>query len=167
MRTISQGFAVLAVLAVLAAAGYAPDAAAQTSGQTGTSKLGDEMISCASIDDDEERLACYDGLAQPLAGLDDAANEEDGAGQALHSFAGEDDWQSEVFTMEEPWRITWQTQANILTIEVYGPEGELLDVVGNQIGAGGGSSGTLKPGRYSIAARGIGSWRLKVLPAEE
>ena len=39
-------------------------------------------------------------------------------------------------------------------------------MIGNQIGAGGGTSGKLEPGRYYIGARGVGSWQIKVLPAK-
>ena len=104
------------------------------------------------------------GLAQPLAGLE--KDNARGETEILKSFAGEDDWDSEVFEVDKPWRITWQTKANILTIELYGAEGELVDVIGNQIGAGGGTSGKLEPGRYYIGARGVGSWQIKVLPAK-
>ncbi len=154
----------IAALILTAAPVFALPAAAQ-SGENDASKLGDDLITCASMEDDGERLICYDKLAQPLAGLD--AAEPGGAAAALESFTGEDDWDSEVFEVSQPWRITWQTQASILTIELHGSEGELIDVIGNQIGAGGGASGTLEPGRYSLAARGVGSWRIKVLPAEE
>lgn len=153
-----------ATLMLLASLGLAGGAAAQ-SGENGTSKLGDRLISCAGIEDDQDRLGCYDEVAQPLAGLDEDTAE--GNANVLQSFAGEDDWDSELFEIEQPWRVTWQTKANILTIELYGPEGELVDVVGNQIGAGGGTSGTLEPGRYRLAARGVGSWQIKALPAEE
>ena len=142
-------------------------AAAQTesaTGDGGISKLGNDLISCAAIENDQARLACYDDLAQPLAGLE--KDNAKGEVEVLQSFAGEDDWDSEVFEIEKPWRVTWQTKANILTIELYGPDGELIDVIGNQIGAGGGTSGTLEPGRYYLGARGVGSWQIKVLPAK-
>ena len=153
-----------AALVLLATVGFAGAAAAQ-SGENATSKLGDNLISCAGIEDDDERLGCYDELAQPLAGLD--KENAQGEAEVLQSFAGEDDWDSEVFEVKQPWRVTWQTKANILTIELHGPEGELLDVVGNQIGAGGGTSDTLEPGRYYLGARGVGSWQIKVLPAKQ
>lgn len=139
--------------------------AAAQSGENSASKLGDDLISCAGVEDDQERLACYDEVAQPLAGLEEENAE--GGSKVIESFAGEDDWDSEIFEIDQPWRVTWQTKANILTIELYGPEGELLEVIGNQIGAGGGSSATLEPGRYYLGARGVGSWQMKVLPAEE
>lgn len=157
-----------AALVLLASLSLAAGAAAQTessTGEGGTSKLGQDIISCAGIEKDEERLSCYDSVAQPLAGLEQ--DNAEGETEVLQSFAGEDDWDSQVFEVNQPWRVTWQTKANILTIELHGPEGEMIDVVGNQIGAGGGTSGTLEPGRYSLAARGVGSWQIKVLPAED
>ena len=164
--TIRKQFRASAVLAVtLSFAALLATGAAAQSGETKASKLGDDLISCAVIENDQERLACYDEVAQPLAGLE--KENAQGETEVLQSFAGEDDWDSEVFEVERPWRVTWQTKANILTIELYNAEDELVEVVGNQIGAGGGSSGTLEPGRYYLGARGVGSWQMKVLPAKE
>lgn len=161
----ARGAAALILLAGLGLAGGPAAAQSESAtGEGGTSKLGNDLISCASIEEDQARLTCYDDLAQPLAGLE--KDNAKGETEVLQSFAGEDDWDSEVFEMAKPWRVTWQAKASILTIELYGAEGELIDVIGNQIGAGGGTSGKLEPGRYYLGARGVGSWQIKVLPAK-
>ncbi|GAB4356840.1 MAG: hypothetical protein Kow00114_08000 [Kiloniellaceae bacterium] len=129
--------------------------------QDDTTRLADEIIGCAGLENDAERLACFDALAEPLMGLEQAG---DGAGPAaLHSFTGKDDWDSETLEFEGPWRLVWQNQGSLLTVELRTPQGELVDVVGNQIGRGGGRSEALDPGSYRLAVRGLGGWRVQAV----
>lgn len=141
------------------------ESGAQTRAADDTTKLADEIIDCAGLSDDAARLECYDEVAEPLLGLDPSADE--GAGKALHSFTGKDDWDSEVLEFTGPWRVVWQSQGSLLTVELQSPEGDLVDVVGNQIGEGGGRSAVLDPGSYRLAVRGLGGWRLQVVSNEE
>lgn len=129
-----------------------------------TTTLADELIDCAGLPGDGERLACYDALAQPLLGLDGST--EAATDQALNSFTGKGDWDSETLEIEQPWRVTWQNQGSLLTIELWDSAGELLNVVGNQIGRGGGRSEVLEPGSYRLAVRGTGGWRVQAVAAQ-
>jgi hypothetical protein len=129
-----------------------------------TTTLADELIDCAGLPGDGERLECYDALAQPLLGLDGDA--EAPTDQAIYGFTGKGDWDSEVLEVERPWRVTWQNQGSLLTIELWDSAGELLNVVGNQIGRGGGRSEVLDPGSYRLAVRGTGGWRVQAVPAQ-
>lgn len=134
-------------------------AAAQTGGPEDTTKLADQLVYCAGLPGEQERLACYDELAQPLLGLEEGG----GAAAALHSFTGRDDWDSESFEVMQPWRVTWQNEGSLLTVELRGEQGEMLDVIGNQIGRGGGRSDVQEPGVYRLAVRGLGGWRVQVV----
>ena len=94
---------------------------------------------------------------------DDAVEEDGGADAARHSFTGRDDWDSEPFEVTQPWRVTWQNEGSLLTVELRGEQGEMLDVIGNQIGRGGGRSEVQEPGVYRLAVRGLGGWRVQVV----
>ena len=153
---------VLVIIAlVLAAAG---PAWAQSRDGDDTTKLADEIIDCAGLDDRQERLDCYDAVAEPLLGLE-APSAGSEAPAALYSFTGKNDWDSEVLDLAAPWRLVWQNQGSLLTVELRTPQGELVEVIGNQIGKGGGRSAPLEPGSYTLAVRGLGGWRVQVVDA--
>jgi hypothetical protein len=85
----------------------------------------------------------------------------------MHSFTGKDDWDSQVLEVDKPWRLVWQNQGSLLTVELRSEQDELLDVIGNQIGKGGGRSESLEPGSYRLAVRGLGGWRVQVVSEAE
>lgn len=152
--------------AVICAVVASGEASAQSQEVDDTTKLAEEIIDCAGLDVNAERLKCYDEVAAPLLGLDDAPADS-GAATALHQFTGKDNWDSEALEFGKPWRLIWQNQGSLLTVELHTSEGELVDVIGNQIGAGGGRSEVLDPGSYRLAVRGIGAWRLQVVREAE
>src|SRR3546814_267050 len=84
--------------------------------------------------------------------------------RSAHSFTGRDDWDSQPFEMTKAWRLVWQNQGSLLTVELRAEQGEMLDVIGNQIGQGGGRSEVQEPGVYRLAVRGLGGWRVQVVP---
>ena len=151
-------YAPAVALALAVAAG---SASAQT-GEEDTTKLADQIVYCAGLPGESERLECYDQLAQPLLGLEKQGE----APQAAHSFTGRDDWDSPAFEITKPWRIVWQNEGSLLTVELRGEQGEMLDVIGNQIGRGGGRSEVQEPGAYRLAVRGLGGWRVQVIPED-
>ena len=152
----------LATCLVLVAATAAGSVArAQSISGDDTTKLAEEILSCSALQDEAARLECYDTLAQPLLGLEQATEKGDAA--ALESFTGTDDWDSEVLEIQRPWRLVWQNSGSLLTVELWTPQEEMLDVIGNQIGQGGGRSEVLEPGSYRLAVRGLGGWNIKVV----
>jgi len=157
--------AALAVCLLLGLSLFAGKAAAQSVAADDTTKLADQIIDCAVLTGDTERLSCFDELAAPLVGIEEP--DVEGTGKALHSFTGKDDWDSDVLEVATPWRLVWQNQGSLLTLELHSDQGELLDVVGNQIGKGGGRSESLKPGRYRLAVRGLGGWRVQLVSDAE
>jgi hypothetical protein len=146
------------VLAAMLASGGAQ---AQLPEQDDTTELAEEILSCAALQEEGARLECYDALAQPLMGLEGATREGDAS--ALHSFTGKDDWDSQVLEINKPWRLVWQNQGSLLTVELWTPQEEMLDVIGNQIGRGGGRSEIQDPGTYRLAVRGLGGWNIKLV----
>lgn len=159
--------AILAVCLLLAMTVLSGRAVAQASSTADddTTKLADQIIDCAGLTEKEERLQCFDEVAAPLMGLDESS--APGSARALHSFTGKDDWNSEVVEVDKPWRLVWQNQGSLLTVELLSAQGELLDVIGNQIGKGGGRSEILDPGSYTLAVRGLGGWRVQVVSEAE
>lgn len=155
-----RGFKLAACLAVAVATATGV-ARAQSSAEDDTTKLAEEILSCSALQNEAERLKCYDALAQPLLGLEKPT--EEGEGAAVHSFTGTDDWDSEVLELKRPWRLVWQNKGSLLTVELWTPQEEMLDVIGNQIGQGGGRSEVLGPGSYRLAVRGLGGWNIKVV----
>jgi len=158
MTISARRFAAGLALVLSAATGQA----LAQSGEEDTTKLADQIVYCAGLPSETERLECYDQLAQPLLGLE----KEGGAPKAAHSFTGRDDWDSPPFEITQPWRIVWQNEGSLLTVELRGEQGEMLDVIGNQIGRGGGRSEVQEPGAYRLAVRGLGGWRIQVVPED-
>ncbi len=153
--------ALLAVCLLVAMTMLSGRAAAQAAADDDTTRLADQIIDCAGLSENGERLQCYDKLAAPLIGIEEPT--APGGGRALHSFTGKDDWDSEVLEVDKPWRLVWQNQGSLLTVELRSEQNELLDVIGNQIGKGGGRSESLAPGSYRLAVRGLGAWRVQVV----
>lgn len=152
--------------AVICAVVASGEASAQSPAADDTTKLAEEIIDCAGLEENAERLKCYDEVAEPLLGLDDAPADS-GAATALQQFTGKDNWDSDILEFDKPWRLIWQNQGSLLTVELQTAQGELVDVIGNQIGAGGGRSEVLEPGSYRLAVRGLGGWRLQVISEAE
>jgi len=137
--------------------------AAVAQSSTADRTLADQVIACAAIDANDARLACYDKLAEPLLGL--GAGEES---QASADFVGRGHWDSDVFTVNHPFRIVWESRAKTLTIELHGPGGDLLALIGPQIGEGSGRSDKIfDPGDYRVGVRATdGEWRVSAVEEE-
>jgi hypothetical protein len=132
--------------------------AAQTSGETGT--ITEDIVNCASIADDGQRLSCFDRSVAQLLGQ--------GAGQgedAALEFVGEDgSWTSDVVTIDRKWHIVWQSTAVQMTVELRSAEDHLLSVAATQVGEGSGQSSPFDPGAYRLNVRAVnGEWRLLVI----
>lgn len=140
----------LLATALLAAGG---EAAAQE-------RLQGELAACRMLEDPTERLRCYDALAGSEAEAGEVAAEE---GAMLLELAGEDDFDSEAFVPEGDWHLRWESEGSILTVELRDATGELVAIIGNQIGRGEDRSPEQPPGEYSLAVRAIGAWRLWVI----
>lgn len=122
-------------------------------------ELESELTACHMIDDPTERLKCYDkiveGESESESGDIVATDEE-----TIINIAGEDDFDSKNFTTEETWHLRWNHKGSIMTIELRDFAGELIGIVGNQIGKGEGRSESLSPGEYMLSVRAIGEWEI-------
>jgi len=123
-------------------------------------RLQGELAACRMLEDPTERLRCYDALAGSDAEAGEVVAEE---GAVLLELAGEDDFDSEGFTAEDVWHLRWESEGSILTVELRDVGGELVAIIGNQIGRGEDRSPEQPPGAYSLAVRAIGAWRLWVI----
>lgn len=153
----------LCLVAGLALAGALATAGDPARAQ-GSTELVDELVACTAIEDPDERLACFDAVAEPLTGL--TAEDGEDASESLYSFVGKDDVDTETVEIGESWRAVWKSEASVLTIELRGPEGDLIDTIGFQIGTGNGRSNVHSPGSYTFAIRGAGNWRVDIVAAE-
>ena len=121
------------------------------------SSLADRVVACTGIVDDAERLSCFDEVAGPLVNLVEDDSDE-------RVFVGEGHWDSDQFPVERPFRLAWQSEATSLTIEVRGAGGDLLALIGPQIGEGAGRSELFRPGDYLLGIRASdGAWRVQVV----
>ncbi|WP_193370852.1 hypothetical protein [Pelagibius marinus] len=160
---MSNAVFVLSALLCVAGAG---GVLAQEKPADDTTKLAEEIIDCASLDSNARRLACYDEVAAPLLGVEGASEESD-VPAAIHKFTGKDNWNSDVLELTSPWRLVWQNKGSLLTVELHTSQGELVEVVGNQIGEGGGRSTVIGPGSYRLAVRGLGGWQVQLVTEED
>lgn len=120
-------------------------------------RLAAEIAACRMVRDPTERLRCYDAAA----GL---ADEESVVEQGVvMQLAGEDDFDSDLFVSETPWHLRWNSRGSIFTVELQDITGELIAIIGNQIGAGENRSEVQPPGEYRVAVRAIGSWQIWVM----
>lgn len=159
IRGLRLGF--LAAAAWLAA-GQAPAGAQDAQNQNLEPENLERLIRCAEQSEEALRLQCYDAVVQPLADARvDAGFERE---HTLFAFSGRDDHDTKTLTFEQPWRARWVFDGSILTVELRLPNGELVNIVGNQIGAGHGTTDVLEPGAFQLAVRAIGKWQIAVEP---
>jgi hypothetical protein len=123
-----------------------------------TSPLAQEIVSCMAVEDDAKRLDCFDAVAAPLAQGDAGAD-----AAVFNALRGEDDWDSEAFTIDQPWHLAWSLEGSLLTVELRDPQDELHSVVANQIGAGEGVSPGLEAGTWKLAIRAVGAWQVRLV----
>lgn len=138
-----------------------PSAGAQDAGSADSAAF-ERLFRCVDMAEEALRLQCYDAIVEPLADARvDSDFQED---HTLYAFSGRDDHDTETLTIEQPWRARWVFEGSIFTIELRLPNGELVNIVGNQIGAGHGNTDVLQPGAYQLAVRAIGKWQIAVEP---
>lgn len=122
----------------------------------GTNSITEEIVNCGSIEEDGQRLACFDRSVAPLLGEND-----DDADDAAMVFVGEGDWTSDIFTMDRQWRMSWRSTAVQLTVEIRNSDDYLVSLAATQIGQGDGTSSRFEPGDYRVDVRAVnGEWRL-------
>jgi hypothetical protein len=144
------GFLLVATTATL------PPVSTVAQSPDGNSSITEEIINCGSIEEDGQRLACFDRSVAPLLGEND-----DDTDDAAMVFVGEGDWTSDIFTMDQEWRMSWRSTAVQLTVEIRNSDDYLVSLAATQIGEGGGTSTRFDPGDYRVDVRAFnGEWRL-------
>jgi len=119
-------------------------------------RLAAQISACAMVSDPTERLQCYD----EAAGREGDTVVPEGV---ILELAGSDDFDSDRFRADGPWHLRWDSSGSIFTVELNNVAGELIGIIGNQIGAGSNRSEALPPGDYMLAVRAIGEWQLWVM----
>jgi hypothetical protein len=149
-RVALRGFAILYLAQPIGALAQSSEAA-----------VIDDLLQCMSIEDGQRRLECYDSRLRQVADLT-----PEGAGEAAQTFTGSGNWQSEPFVMERQWRLAWQANTDLLTVQLTGPTPlQQQTVVDNHIGSGAGRSSPQEAGEYRIDVRALGEWQ--ILAVEE
>jgi len=119
-------------------------------------RLAAEIAACAMLQDPTERLRCYDAAA----GRESDKVVPEGV---ILELAGRDDFDSDSFRTETPWHLRWESGGSIFTVELTNASGELIGIIGNQIGAGNDRSEPQPPGEYRLSVRAIGEWQLWIM----
>jgi len=122
------------------------------------SELPAPILACATLVDDEERLACYDVAVAASVAATAAAAE---SGPTLLVVEGRDNGDSATFRAPGRWYVEWRSEGSIVTMELHTTGGAFQAVVGTQIGSGSGRSASFPPGEYRLAVRGDGAWELR------
>lgn len=162
VRACAQAVACLCWLPAILLAVWVTEAGAQEGGSEEGATM-ERLFTCIDLEQESLRLRCYDSIVRPLA---DARADPSFSGEGtITAFSGKDDQDTEMLTFEEPWRVRWTLDGSMLSIELRGSDNGLIDIVGNQIGAGDGSSRkVLPPGTYRFAIRAIGAWQVAIEP---
>lgn len=122
----------------------------------GSNSITEAIVNCGSIEEDDRRLACFDSSVAPLLGKSDGDTDD-----AAMVFVGEGDWTSDIFTMDQEWRLSWRSTAVQMSVEVRNSDDYLVSLAATQIGEGGGTSSRFDPGDYRVNVRALnGDWRL-------
>lgn len=107
-----------------------------------------ELQGCRAIDDRDQRLACFDGMA------------------IRHSpprFAGRHGATTEAFTVAAPQRLRYQSDGAIFVMYLRDAQGQVLQ---NLVLHGGGEDSYAidTPGTYSLQVNGSETWRIWLDP---
>ena len=146
----------------LALAGVLASGAGETAAQEqkALERLAAEVAACSMIQDPTERLRCYD------TAIDRETDSVVPEGVVLE-LVGRDDFDTDSFAVDRPWHLRWDSAGSIFTVELHTMSGELIGIIGNQIGAGNDRSAPQPPGEYQLAVRAIGDWQIWVMEEGE
>lgn len=158
MARLWQNGALALVLTAALASGTGGEAAAQE--QQAVERLAAQVAACSMLQDPTDRLSCYD----EAAGREGDPVVAEGV---ILDLAGSDDFDSDTFVVAAPWHIRWDSAGSIFTVELQNIAGELIGIIGNQIGAGNDRSDPQPPGEYQLAVRAIGEWQIWVMEEDD
>lgn len=116
------------------------------------------LAACRENFDAKVRVACYDQLADLVAGK--------GTGDTGESLelTGRGSGVTQRIAMAGPWSLTWETDDYAMSFELLTEAESLIRSVGLQMTPGSGEAEGFKAGTYRIRVGGSGNWRLKATP---
>lgn len=82
---------------------------------------------------------------------------------ALYSWSGRGVTSTRPFKVSDRWELQWNTDGDFFAVYLKSAEGELLDVLANQVGKGSGSAFYPKGGEYYLQINAMGNWKVRVV----
>ena len=107
-----------------------------------------DLQSCAAIEQNDKRLACFDALAAASSGV---------------SFAGFGNGSTDVFEITAPATLEYSSDDVVLIVYLRDDSGRLVQNL-HLGGQGKAYYGIETPGRYRLQVDATGGWRMRVLP---
>ncbi len=80
------------------------------------------------------------------------------------SFSGDGIQNTRPFSVDGPWEVQWAASGDLFQVYVFSANGDLVDVMANQMGPGQGSSFQPRGGDFYLQVNAVGSWDLRVVP---
>ncbi len=118
-----------------------------------------QVSTCAKINVDAARLLCFDKLSKEILrqGVED---------RVLYTWSGKGNQTTRPFRLDGAWELQWDSDTDgNFQVFLYSDDGEMENIIANQLGVGSGSAYNPKPGRYylSVNATGSGTWRMQIV----
>lgn len=117
----------------------------------------------ATTEDGKKVLLKPDGTWEYL---DESNNKSNSTDKTIIELSANGMKTTEPFTVDSSWKLKWDAEGSIFQAYLYNKNGNLVNVIANQQGAGKGSSYYPKAGEYYLQINAIGNWSLKVVKSE-
>ena len=84
----------------------------------------------------------------------------------IAEFSGNGGKNTNPFTVNEPWEITWDSSGSIFQLYLYDMNGGLIGVPANQTSSGKGSSFQVAKGKFYLQVNALDTWTIVIKSAE-
>ncbi|SDL53460.1 hypothetical protein [Halarsenatibacter silvermanii] len=121
-------------------------------------ELIDEILHIRRISSEVSRLSAFDELAEEIYEL----KENDDNNDLPARYRGDDDQVTDIYELESPWEVRWESRGRIFRLYVYDEEGDRIDAAANTSRGGEGIYTGNESGKYYLEIRATGDWRLEI-----
>lgn len=80
----------------------------------------------------------------------------------IAEFTGNGGRNTNPFTVNQPWKVTWNANGDIFQLYLMDMNGEMIALPANQSGSGQGSSFQVEKGKYYFQVNAIGTWKITI-----